>query len=383
MPTRHIIVLLGIACLAGSLAARVMDPFVAVLAAEFGAPPDRAALLGTAFALPFALVQPVLGPLGDAIGKRRIVGWALWLLAAFTLLAAMAPGLETLLVLRALAGAAAGGIMPLSLAAVGDAVPIEDRQVAISRLLVFAIGGQIAGGTLAGLLADLLGWRGVLGLCGLAALAAAAVLAWSARRAPPEPSGGRVSATAAVQRYRRIWRLPTARLLFGAVAAEGVLIFGVMPFLAPLLEARGGGGAGAAGLAVGAFGLGSLGYALLARRILAAIGQRGMVRLGGVLAPLALLGFAVADRPAGFALCGALLGLGFMMVHNSIQTRVTEVAPEARGSAVALHASCFWLGQALGPVAIGIGFGLAGAGPTLAVAALGFAALAVLLTRGG
>jgi MFS family permease len=63
-------------------------------------------------------------------------------------------------------GAAAGGIMPLTLAALGDAVPIRDRQVALSRLLVFGIGGQIAGGALAGLLAPALGWRGVLGLCG-------------------------------------------------------------------------------------------------------------------------------------------------------------------------------------------------------------------------
>jgi MFS family permease len=28
------------------------------------------ALLATAFAVPFALVQPVLGPVGDALGKR-------------------------------------------------------------------------------------------------------------------------------------------------------------------------------------------------------------------------------------------------------------------------------------------------------------------------
>jgi hypothetical protein len=52
-----------------------------------------------------------------------------------------------------------------------------------------------------------------------------------------------------------------------------------------------------------------------------------MVVLGGVLAALALLGMAAAPVAAVFVAAGLVLGLGFYMVHNSIQTRVTEVAP--------------------------------------------------------
>ena len=59
------------------------------------------------------------------------------------------------------------------------------------------------------------------------------------------------------------------------------------------------------------------------------------------------------------------------MVHNTIQTRVTEVAPEARGSAVALHAFHFYVGQSLGPVAVGAASGLFGAGAAFALAGLG------------
>ncbi len=36
------------------------------------------------------------------------------------------------------------------------------------------------------------------------------------------------------------------------------------------------------------------------------------------------------------------------MLHNSFQTQVTEVAPQARGSAVALHAFSFFSGQQSG-----------------------------------
>ena len=58
-----------------------------------------------------------------------------------------------------------------------------------------------------------------------------------------------------------------------------------------------------------------------------------------------------------FALaCLRGLGLGFYLLHGSIQVYMTELAPQARGSAAALHSSSFFLGQAIGPVVYGVGF---------------------------
>ena len=52
----------------------------------------------------------------------------------------------------------------------------------------------------------------------------------------------------------------------------------------------------------------------------------------------------------------ALFGFGFYMLHACIQVYVTELAPAARGSAVALHSFFFFLGQAVGPIVYGVGF---------------------------
>jgi predicted MFS family arabinose efflux permease len=382
--TRRLILLLGLASFAGALSVRATDPFVTTMAAEFATSTDRVALLATAFAVPFAAIQPILGPVGDALGKRRIIRMALLLLSFFALLAPLAPDLGTLTVLRALNGAAAGGIMPLTLATVGDAVPMLDRQLALSRVVVFAIAGQIAGGALAGVLAPFLGWRGVLALCGGVALAAAVLLFLIPFGGPPEPRR-RFDPVQALRRYRMILGLPAARLLFAAVLIEGVLVFGTFPYLAPVLEARGlGSTAGAsleAGLAVAAFGCGGFAYAALARPLLRRLGQSRMVRLGGVLAGLALMGFALAPAAALFIAAGLVLGTGFYMIHNSIQTRVTEVAPEARGSAVALHACHFFAGQALGPVLVGLAIGGFGAPTAFALAAAGLFLLSLKLGR--
>jgi len=376
------LVLLGLINLAGTLSIRVTDPFMAALAEEFAAPAERTALLATAFAVPFALVQPFLGPVGDALGKRRIIRLALFLVACFALLAPFAQTLDQLMVLRALAGMAAGGIMPLSLASVGDAFPLGQRQVALSKLVAFGIAGQVGGGALAGLLAGPLGWRGVLALCGGVALLASALLCFVPMGGPPEPRQ-RFEALGALRRYRAILRLPAARLLYISVLVEGVLIFGIFPWLAPMLQARGiGGGGGAifeAGLTVAAFGAGGFVYAAIVRALLARLGQGRMVFLGGGIAAAALLGLAIAPGSALFVAFGLALGVGFYMIHNTIQTRVTEVAPEARGSAVALHAFHFYVGHSLGPVVIGLAIAWVGGAGACVLAAIGILLLALRL----
>ena len=61
-----------------------------------------------------------------------------------------------------------------------------------------------------------------------------------------------------------------------------------------------------------------------------------------------------------------MMVLGFFLLHNSVQTEVTELAPSARASSFSLHALSFFLGQALGPMVYGVALPLAGATLSLA-----------------
>ena len=362
---RRLIATFALTGFASSLIVRATDPLVASIALDLGAPVGTVALLASAFALPFAFVQPFLGPVGDALGKRRVILVCQILLGFMVLGAAMAPGFGTLLLFRALSGAAAGGTMPLTLAVFGDEVPLERRQVAISRFLVFTIIGQITGGAMAALIEPALGWRGVLGLCALFSMLAACVLFWAQRRAPPAPIQP-FQPVVALRRYGMLFRMPAARILYAAVAIEGGLIFGSFPHFAPLLTERGLGGTAEAGLSVAAFGCGGFIYAAIVGLVLRWIGQNRMVRLGGFLAGAGLLGMALATHSWVFIGCGLLLGTGFFMIHNTIQVRASEVAPQARGSAIAMHSFSFFVGQSAGPALMGLA--LAVVGSTLALA---------------
>jgi len=378
--TRRLLLVLGVGAASSTLASRLLDPLVGEIAADFAADAGMVALLATAFSLPYALVQPVLGPAGDALGKRRVIRAGCILLAITLAASAFAPDLPSLMVLRILAGAAAGGIFPLAIAMVGDQVPLARRQLALSRLLVAGLTGSASGGALAALLAPFIGWRGVLLVAAGVALAGWWVLRGRDPGASPGvPLGRRIDVIDVLRRYRQILGLARARALYGAVFVEGMLVFGMFPFLAPTLSERGLGGVAEAGMAVALFALGGFLFAAVAAPLLRHLSQRRVMQAGGALAALGLLGVGFA--PAAPLLIGACLpiGFGFYMLHTSIQTGVTEVAPAARGSAVALHAFSFFLGQALGPVVVALGRAGLGMGATLVLAAMGVLLLGLVL----
>ncbi|CAA2102350.1 Multidrug export protein EmrB [Methylobacterium bullatum] len=363
--TTRLIVILAVAGFASTFAGRAIEPLVGVLARDLRSDPHTVALLSTAFALPYALIQPILGPVGDSLGKERVIAVCLGILTLALAGCALSADLTVLFGLRVLAGAAAGGVIPLALALMGDRIPLERRQVAIGRFLVAVILGQLSGSTFAGLIEADVGWKGVFAItAAIAALGCAAAILgfeWAAGAAPKRFALGE-----AVARYRTIVAIPRARVLFAAVFIEAIAVFGIFPHLAPLIEARGEGGPREAGLALAGFAAGGLLYSAFVALLLRFLGMRRMLVGGGAICAGALL--VIGSAGSWQVDCAALvaMGLGFYMLHNTFQVQVTEVAPTARASAVSLHAFSFFCGQALG-VAI-LGAALQGLGQFTALA---------------
>jgi predicted MFS family arabinose efflux permease len=386
---RRLVALYGLTVFATNLAARSLDPILPEIARDFAVGIDTVALLASAFTLPYALIQPILGPVGDALGKRRIIAIAAVFTGVALVACALAPALGFLFVARALAGAAAGGVYPLVIATFGDRVPLAQRQVALSRMSAFGMGGQIAGGMLSGLVHGVVDWRGIIA-GGASMVLAVGLVLWLDLRREPDPPPARLDAATAMQRYVEIIRLPAARLLYMAVAVEGLFTFGLFPYVAALMAGWGIGGPVQAGLALGAFGAAGVAYTFVARPLLTRLGVPMMLRLAGLLTGLGFAAIAVTGWIAGAGGSPGLwpvvagmfaIGMGFFGMHNSIQNRVTEVAPKARGSAVALHAFSFFTGQSLGPVLFGTALAVLGAGPALLTCGAGMLTLGLVLSR--
>jgi predicted MFS family arabinose efflux permease len=374
--------ILSLCGFSGALATRLLDPLITSIAADFATSVSAVALLSSAFALPFGLSQPFLGPAGDAFGKAVVIKVATAVLALCLLGSALAPDLTVLFISRILGGVAAGGIMPVCLALIGDSFPLAVRQVAMSRFIGATLIGQLVGVSVGGIIAEATGWRGVL-----ACAAALAVIAAGAAALRLPKSGDRASTPLrldeAIARYRLVLSNPRSFVCFGTVFLEGLAIYGITPFVGDLLRSRGTGGLREAGFVIGGLGIGGLLYALMAPLILKFAKRPAMMAVGGGIAAVGLGGVGLEVSWGTQMACMVVLGFGFFLLHNSVQTEVTELAPSARASAFSLHAFSFFLGQALGPMVYGVALPTLGARISLAggaaiLAASGLAARTLL-----
>ena len=345
---RQYLKLLGLAGFASMASMRIGDPMLVVLGQEFQVSTGEASGVVSVFAVVYGLMQLFYGPLGERFGKLRVVSLAVTACALFSALTALSVNLPMLLVMRGLMGAAAAGIIPLSMAWVGDQVPYERRQEPLAKLMSATVIGMMSGWWFGGFAADTLGWRSAFVL--LAAMfALAAVLLWRARQKSPAPASTQPpSLIASFRLTGQLLGTPRVRLILTVTAAEGALVFGAMAFMPTHLHQQFGLSVVAAGSVMMLYGVGGLLYSQMARRWLAWLGERGLVRTGAALVTVGLLVLAWGSGVWLGMLACLMTGLGFYMLHNTLQVQATQMAPAARGSAVTLFACSLFFGQSTG-----------------------------------
>jgi predicted MFS family arabinose efflux permease len=213
------------------------------------------------------------------------------------------------------------------MAMIGDRFPAEARQVAISRVTAAGLTGQILSASLAGILAATIGWRAGLFAAGTFALVAAIGATLFIRPITPAAAPTRFRITDAVANYRKMFANPKAILCFTTVFLEGIALFGATPFVTELLERSGSGGPREAGFIIAAIGVGGIAYSAALSSIIRRVRRTSLMAAGGLIAPAGLAGLALELPWPAIAALFALTGVGFMMLHNSIQTEVVELGP--------------------------------------------------------
>jgi predicted MFS family arabinose efflux permease len=340
------------------------------IAADLLVDVNTAALLSTAYTLPYALVQPVLGTMADFFGKTRLMNISLFVVGLTAIVCALATNFHLLVGMRVGAGLVAGGVFPVAMALIGDLVPVQQRQVAIGRLLAIGLTGNLLGASIAGVIADVVGWRGVFGVLGVFGLLTAAVAFFAFRNVVTPKQRPAFNRAAVIAGFRSIFADPRAKVCFSAVFLEAVFIHGLFPYVAILLLAAGEARAAIAGIVIAGFGVGGVVYSLSVGVLVANIAERRLMIAGGALAAAGLV--LTALHFPWYMQLGifGVLGFGFYLLHGSIQVHVTELSHTARGAAASLHSCFFYLGQAAGPIVYGFGFAHGGPEPTLLTGAV-------------
>jgi len=376
-PNLHVI--FGVTLMA-VLGVSSITPAFPQIARALNLTPGAVGLLVAVFTLPGAVLTPILGVLGDRLGRKRILVPSLLLFATAGTACGLARDFQLLLTLRLLQGVGAAALGALNVTIIGDLYRGWRRATVMGyNASVLSTGTAIypaIGGSLA-----LLGWYFPFFLPVVAFPVALLVML---RLRNPEPNSDVQIGTYLRNTLVSI-RNPQALALFFASLISFVILYGAFLTYLPFLLRR---SFGASSLLIGllfsatsvATAITSFRLGRLARRF----SSRNLMRLGFALYTLALVGLALA--PTLWVLLAPTLLFGVANGVNipSILTLLSGLAPdEYRAVFMSVNAMILRLGQTLGPLVAGAMlqiWGLSGTyygSAVLALATLGVISLVV------
>jgi MFS transporter, YNFM family, putative membrane transport protein len=350
--TRRSILLLSFATFASMAVQRICDAMLPELAREFSVSLAQAAQVVSVFAVVYGLCQLFYGPLGDRLGKYRVVSIATLGCSVGSLLAVFSGSLNLLVFARVLVALGAAAIIPLSLAWIGDTVVYEQRQETLARVGLGTTLGIVGGQLLGGVFTDTLGWRWAFAFMTLLFGIVGALLwaDWKRQLAAPkvEHSAQPVVRPGFAAQALTILTGKWSRIVLLVAFIEGAAGFGVMAIWASHLHRELGLSLAASGAIVALFGLGGMLYMAVARPLIRRLGERGLALLGVIVLLLSVGVLAFAPHWWPTLPASLLGGFGFFMFHNTMQANATQMSPTARGTAVSLFAAALFMGQSVG-----------------------------------
>jgi len=122
---------------------------------------ERASWIVVSYLIASTVAAPIYGRLGDAFGRRNLMYVALGVFIVASVLCALAPTIELLALARILQGLGGGGLMTLSQALIGEAIPPRERARYQGYLAAIAVCANSFGPVAGGYLTEQFGWRSI------------------------------------------------------------------------------------------------------------------------------------------------------------------------------------------------------------------------------
>jgi len=353
--TRRSILLLSFATFASMAAQRICDAMLPELSRAFAVSLGQAAQVVSVFAITYGAAQLFYGPLGDRLGKFRVITFATLGCSIGSIAAVFATTLDVLVLARLLMALGAAALIPLSMAWIGDTVPSDQLQETLTRTGLGSTLGIVGGQLVGGLLTDVLGWRWAFVFMTVLFGAVGSLLYLDLcrqRAAPAKAEAHRHPAArhGFVKQALLIVTGPWSRVILLLALVEGAAGFGVLAMWASHLHRSLGLSLSQSGAIVALFGLGGMLYMAAGRHLIRRFDQHELVLMGGALVGLCALVLAYTPHWGPALPASLLAGFGFFMFHNTMQANATQMAPNARGTAVSLFSSFLFLGQSIGVV---------------------------------
>jgi predicted MFS family arabinose efflux permease len=353
---------------------RAITPMLPAMAETLHTTASSAALLVTAYSIPYGLFQLVYGPIADRFGKVKTILLSLCLFAVGTIACGFVDSFAWLLALRFITGMFAAGIIPTTLALIGDQYTVTERPRAIAFFMSLSTSGQALGIVIGGLVAQFASFSVLFILLGIVALPAV----WSLFVQRKQVEAQTEQTLPLRLRYAALLKNRRAWLIYALVFSEGFMFFSGFTFLGVYGVTSLQLSYLAIGLLTAIYSAGAFVGSRTITRVLERIGTQRMPLFGSILMAL---GFAVIWGWANVAALSVgfiVLGFGFSYCHSTLQTYATDLLPQGRATAVSVFAFSLFLGSGLGPVAGGKIYDLFGVSAMLGASTAGMAIFSLM-----
>lgn len=359
----------------------MVAPILPTLARDFSTSPGIVGLGVPAFLVPYGVMVLLWGTLSDRLGRRPVILVSLAIFVAMVAATPLASNAAQFIALRVGTGVGAGGVVPISVALVGDLVPYERRGSVLGWLFGGMAGGTALGAAGGALAEPLVGWRGLFVLVTAIAWVLFALSLWfipdTAATSEPRPTGQIVEGFAA------LLRVPRARRTYGYVLINAVLHAGIYSWLGVYLQQRAHLDGTRIGLVLLGYGIPGLLLGPAIGRLADRCGRARIIPLGLALPGVCAAVFAAEPSLVLVQAAVVALSLGYDMTQPPLVGIVTDL-PGNRGQAIGLNSCVLWAGMGIGSLvfqAILLPLGFRAAFAVFAAVALLSAVVAVPLFR--
>jgi predicted MFS family arabinose efflux permease len=328
----------------------MIAPLIPTLAHEFSTSDQKMGFIIPAYMLTYGFSTLFYGPLSDRIGRKIVLLILLALSVITTFCCSLAHSAESLIALRIASGLCAGGILPISLALIGDLYPFQKIGRPMGWMFGAVAGGLSFGSTLGAWLNPSLGWRNEF--VGLAfANAIVFVLVWRRRHQLIAHSVATLGFFEVFKVYFSLIKNPKGARTYSLIFLNGVFHSGVFSWLGLYFTERYHLSDEGIGKALLGYGLPGMFLGPILGRLADQFGRDKIIPMGFLIAALCAYCLIPISPLWVPVVAVTLLSVGFDMSHPLLAGIVTTLDPNHRGQAMGFNAFAVFTGFGFGALA--------------------------------
>jgi predicted MFS family arabinose efflux permease len=356
----------------------MVPPLIPALSREFSVSPYQLGWLIPGFLIPYGISTLVYGALSDRWGRAPMLVALLCFATTTMMVLSFAGSWRTLLTARILSGVGCGGIVTISLAAVGDRYPYEVQGRPMGRMFGAIAAGIGFGSTLGPILNPVVGWRNefraLACVCSLAA-----VFIMRSSKSATDVTSKLSSFEQVIREYLVVLDTPRGGRTLAFIFCNGAFHGGIFAWLSLLLISRYHLHDTGIGLALAGYGLPGIFFGAMIGRWGDRYGRSYVVPAGFLWAASCAFFLLLPSPRLVAALIITALSAGFDATHPLMSSITTSMDPRHRGQITGLATFTNFVGMGIGAFCfqqlLALSFNAALAIFASAQTLLGFAAL--------